>query len=330
MKHLRTVACLLAGLAVVGCRQTEPHADAAAASGTLRIDALPQAEVVIDGEVAGTTPFARDLPAGDHEIVLRATGFNDHEESVVLIGGGIADIDRVLVAADPGDPEAIAKLAEGFDIGEISAFEPPVRHRGAPDTEFAVPLYPRGNVRLADLSEFRIDVGEDFDEEGKLVFRRRSNVMFETKFDPEGRSIVAPVPEDVVSALKSGAIVTWGFYPAEGKPTTAKFRVVREDTRLAKRLKSMEERMAGHPEITLAQMRAQLYLNKKLYTAAYLEARKALALSEGDEVPPTQALAVMQSAAQRMNLRRTPLWQEIEEEIEQVPARVRRRHTKVR
>jgi hypothetical protein len=180
------------------------------------------------------------------------------------------------------------------------------------------------------LTEYRVDVGEAFRDEGRLVFRRRSQVLFATKFDPAGPSTVAPVPKKVVSALKSGAIVTWGFYPANGKPVTARFRVVRDDERIAKRLRRMEERMAGHPEVALAEMRAQLFLNKKLYTAAYLEARRALELAAGDEAPPTQALAVMQGAAQRMELRGTPLWQEIEDEIERVPARVRRRHTRVR
>jgi hypothetical protein len=330
MKHVRLCAGLLAGLAVAGCRGTGPQPDAASGRGMVRIDSLPQAEVVIDGEDAGNTPLVRDFPEGSHDIVLRAGGFRDHEESIRVVAGGIADVDRVLIAEDPGDPVAIAKLAAGLEIGELTAFEPRVRHRGAPDPEFVAPLYPRGNVRLRDLTEYRVDVGEAFRDEGRLVFRRRSQVLFATKFDPAGPSTVAPVPKKVVSALKSGAIVTWGFYPANGKPVTARFRVVRDDERIAKRLRRMEERMAGHPEVALAEMRAQLFLNKKLYTAAYLEARRALELAAGDEAPPTQALAVMQGAAQRMELRGTPLWQEIEDEIERVPARVRRRHTRVR
>lgn len=329
MKHLRLCACMFAGLAVAGCHGT-PEPDAASGRGLLRIESLPRAEVVLDGDVAGTTPFVRDLPEGPYEVVLRARGFRDHCESIELAAGGIADVDCVLVAEDPDDPVAIAKLAAGLDIGEVTAFEPPLRHGSAPDPGFVVPLYPRGNVRLGDLTEFRIDVGEAFRDEGRLVFRRRSQILFETRFDPAGQRTIAPVPDEVVSALKSGAIVTWGFFPVQGKPAAVRFRVVRDDERLAKRLQRMEERLAGHPEVTLAQMRAQLYLNRNLYTAAYLEGRRALDLAEGAAVPPAQALAVMQGAARRMDLQGTPLWQEIEEEIERVPARVRRRHTRVR
>ena len=117
---------------------------------------------------------------------------------------------------------------------------------------------------------------------------------------------------------------------ARDLPVTTKFKVVRDNPRLKKRLKQLEERMKGQPELAFCQLRAQLYLNKKLYVAAYLEGRRAVELSKGSEVPASQALTVMQNALQRMRLRKTPLWHEIEADIVRVSERVKERQRKAR
>ena len=64
-------------------------------------------------------------------------------------------------------------------------------------------------------------------------------------------------------------------------------------------------------------MRAQLYLNKRLYLAAYLEARKAFARSKH----AAQAVAIMQSALRRMHLDQTSLWDEVQEAAADMPPR---------
>lgn len=323
----RTWIVVLALSAVlVGCRKEEAPADA---RGRIELASLPKAEVSMDGKVVGETPLTLDASAGDHEVVLRTGGFDDFRQQVAVTSGETAAVDCVLTASDPNDPVAIAKLAAGFELGEWTEFEPVVRHRGANDADFVVPGYPRGNVRLDDLSEYRIDVGEEFETGGKLVFKKGGKVLFESAFDPEELSTKSALPEDLLKSLRPGSQVTWGFYPEKGKAKTAKFKLVKDDPRIAKRVARIEKRMAGQPEVTICQLRAQLYLNKKLYTAAYLEARRAVELSNDSEVAPSQALAVMQGAAQRMKLRNTPLWNEIERDIDAVPDRVKDRREKV-
>jgi hypothetical protein len=79
----------------------------------------------------------------------------------------------------------------------------------------------------------------------------------------------------------------------------------------------MQKRLAGQPDLVLHQMRAQLFLNKRLYLAAYLEARKAFARSKF----ATQAVAIMQSALRRMHLDETSLWGEVQEAAAAMPPR---------
>ena len=226
------------------------------------------------------------------------------------------------------DPKLASLTADGSAAVPMPAWtelEGLVTHAGAKGAAFVVPGYPRGRVRMKDLAEFRIDVGEEFDTPGKLMFKRGKTVLYAVEFDPQNRIILEPVPAAVRKALKSGALVTWGFYPVKGKPRTAKFKVVKDDPRLTKRIARMEERMKNHAEVDICQLRAQLYLNKKLYTAAYLEGLRALEVNPDKAAPPAQALTVMQSATQRMKLRKTPIWDEIERDASKLPDRIKER-----
>jgi PEGA domain len=48
----------------------------------------PGAEVSLDGEPIGTTPIERDdIPAGEHLIVFKLSGYDDHKEMVTVVGG---------------------------------------------------------------------------------------------------------------------------------------------------------------------------------------------------------------------------------------------------
>jgi hypothetical protein len=322
----RTIAIALLIAACGKAEKIEPSTG----TGTIQLAALPKAEVLVDGKVVGETPLKLQVAAGDREVVLRSEGFADHTEKVAVAADQTASVERVLKAKDPNDPVAIAKLAAGFEVGEWTEFEEVVRHRGAANADFVVPGYPRGNVRMSDLAEYRIDVGEEFEGAGKLVFKRGSKVLHEAQFDPEELITKTALPKDVLSALKPGAQVTWGFHPEKGKAVTAKFKVVKDDARIQKRLARIEKQMAGQDEIAICQVRGQLFLNKKLYTAAYLEGARALELSKDLEEKPSQALAVMQGAAQRMKLRKTPIWEEIEQQIIEIPQRVKDRRARAK
>ncbi len=50
----------------------------------------------------------------------------------------------------------------------------------------------------------------------------------------------------------------------EGMSGLEVLKLVKESAQLTKRVARIEKRMEGQPEVTLCQMRAQLYLNKKL------------------------------------------------------------------
>jgi hypothetical protein len=58
-------------------------------AGKVRFLSSPQgAEVSIDGEPIGTTPIERDdIPAGEHVIVFKLSGYEDHKEMVTVAGG---------------------------------------------------------------------------------------------------------------------------------------------------------------------------------------------------------------------------------------------------
>ncbi len=78
-----------------------------------------------------------------------------------------------LSADQATDPVALAELAETLDL-ELVDPEPLARQRGGPsgDGGKVWVLYPRGNVRLGDLKDYRIDVDADWEDEGTIEFRR--------------------------------------------------------------------------------------------------------------------------------------------------------------
>jgi eukaryotic-like serine/threonine-protein kinase len=64
-------------------------------AGGLRVLATPWAEVVIDGQVVDTTPFARAVPltAGRHFVTLRHPAANDENREVTIAVGEIVTLD---------------------------------------------------------------------------------------------------------------------------------------------------------------------------------------------------------------------------------------------
>ena len=324
MNYKQLSLLTLLSLAVACGGEKDETSSSGGESGKLVIASIPAAEVWIGGKSVGTSPIEHEIGAGSHEITLKTDGFADTKTTVEVASGKTVSIEPVLKANDPTDPVALSKIAKAMEFEEFSEFEPEMRHRGSKDDAFVVPLYPRGNVRVSDLSDYRIDVGEAFEGAGKLVFKRGSTVLHEAAFDPEDLSTTAPMPQAVIDALKKGATVTWGFYPEKGKSKTAKFKVVGEDSRLQKRVAKLEKRMADQPEVLVCQMRAQLFLNKRLYLAAYREGLRAVSMQKGSGVP-SQALAVMQNAVRRMDLKDTPLWDEVQGDVEKLSAKIRER-----
>ena len=74
------------------------HVAIAARAGTLVVTSnVPGAEVVIDGEPAGTTPASLALPAGSHRVVVRAEGWSSYDRPVEIHAEGTTQMTANLV-----------------------------------------------------------------------------------------------------------------------------------------------------------------------------------------------------------------------------------------
>lgn len=83
----------------------------------------------------------------------------------------------------------------------------------------------------------------------------------------------------------------------------------------------MEARVGDGDPYLVAAMRAQLYLNKRLYYAAYKEAKRALETGTEDA---TQAFAVVQASLRAMKLQKTALWRDLQANFDGVRGRFAR------
>ena len=87
------------------------------AVGKLRILSNPEgADVTIDGEPVGKTPFQRDdVNAGDHVFTFRLKGYYDHKETIMVVGGKERLISPDLKALPNGPSvEQMAKRKAGM------------------------------------------------------------------------------------------------------------------------------------------------------------------------------------------------------------------------
>jgi hypothetical protein len=65
--------------------------------GRISINAVPWAEVLIDGTAAGQTPLANlSLPIGTHEIVFRHPQFGERKQTVVVKVEGLSKVTQTL------------------------------------------------------------------------------------------------------------------------------------------------------------------------------------------------------------------------------------------
>jgi hypothetical protein len=250
---------------------------------------------------------------------------------LVAVSGGcggredpVAATSATAPAVSPASPDAaapltVASLAQELKI-ELTPFEEFERFRGGDDAPEVQLLYPREDVRAEDLDEFRVDVSSAFEPGGKLEFRQGKEVLFSSDFAPEDFTTSEEIPAEVRSA-KPGQAVTWGYFPEKGKPVTAQFTIVKEDPRLLEQIAKLEERVGTADSYLFTAMRAQLYLNKRLYYAAYKEAQQALLRGSEDA---TQAFAVIQASLRAMKLHKSALWADLRANFDGVRGRFAR------
>lgn len=111
--HQASQTCELCGLteaqAVARSLAESLREHLVAATGTLTVQSSPAgAEVLVDGEPAGTTPLELPIAAGEHSIVLRLPGHADEERRVVVEAGETSAVEVPLAASagvDHGRPD---------------------------------------------------------------------------------------------------------------------------------------------------------------------------------------------------------------------------------
>ena len=274
----------------------------------LTIACVPAAEVIIEGTARGTTPVRVEVPPGSHRLILRREGWKTRDLPLQLKEGETRTIDLLLAPIDPTDPAAIEELAAAFEL-RMEQWSKLEAQRGGWDEGSIAILFPRGIVRIADVANYRFQLGSEFDQQGAIVFRKDGNEIYRKQVNddwPENRKTNEELPKEVEAALKKGTEITWGFYPKKGKPVTASFRVV--EPRLDERIADIEKRLEGENPLLARQLKAQLYLSEGMAMAAYAEASAVV-----DAAPKAiKAYAVMRSALQKMELKGTPLWMDLQ------------------
>jgi hypothetical protein len=175
-----------------------------------------------------------------------------------------------LALLDVNDPASLDSLAKEFGI-EVQPFEMPSVHRGASEA-VAFLMYPSGEVRKDGLATYRVDVGEDYRNDGTLQFREGKKVLWkgQSAFNPARAETVSNLPKEVLDAVKAGDTVTWGiFFEDKRKPIKTEFRVV-DKTQVAKKLgefaNSKSFKKQAEPLQQLA--KASLFQNYGLHSEA--------------------------------------------------------------
>jgi hypothetical protein len=207
---------------------------------------------------------------------------------------------------DPTDAEAMASIASEFDL-VFPDMEKPETLRGTRKGAKIQVLYPRKDVRRDDLDQFRIDVIDTFEKKGAIEFRKGKEVLYTKPFEPERFETIEDIPAAVANAVEPGDKVTWGFYPEEGRPVTAVFKVVKESKKVTKRVGELEQRLAKNHPMVFASLKAQVFLDNRLHYAAYRESVEVLRYLDSPEV-----CAIAQASLRGMGLKKTSLWDDVQ------------------
>ena len=96
--HYRRLTCALAGLALIAASSLASSQVPSGASGTLSVQTTPpEATVIVDGEVRGTSPIILpNLAPGAHRVVIKRAGFLENSADVEVTAGRTTTLDRAL------------------------------------------------------------------------------------------------------------------------------------------------------------------------------------------------------------------------------------------
>ena len=242
------------------------------------------AEVLLSGVSLGRTPLSAAIKPGTYEVVLHREGFQDAKRHVSLSAGEVYRPEyQMLALTDLDDPVSRIAIGRALNVDTLGyRFERDRGSRG--DGPLLVLVYPRDNVRKADLDEYGFEV--DFEAlpatGGNLEFRRGEEVLSSEPFPENYRngSNHAPFPKAVRDQLRVGDVVTWGlrFKDKHGagneKNVLSTFTVVSEDVGAS--LAAFQQRLAKFnlDESVRGELEVRKFWSLGLMTAALARADK--------------------------------------------------------
>jgi hypothetical protein len=149
----------------------------------------------------------------------------------VFLAPGVRTRAPVVAAMTPKDLDARVAFeflltVYGIQLGDWSQ-DLSIDRGAAPLVEC---VYPRGDVRRADLRRYRCEVSPRFPEaQATLWFRREGDaedLVPSLPFHPERTPAVAPIPPEVLARLQVGDSVEWGVADGAKRERHATFRLV--------------------------------------------------------------------------------------------------------
>lgn len=296
-------------LAACGSDSTPTGTPTTTANITFKTD--PAASVWIDGENKGVTPIVIEVAEGTREVVLKADGFEDLQETIAVEAGKDLTVDTGLLLAGT-DVDDYKRLLATLGIEHEGYGEAPKAHRGYGDK--SVMLYwPQGTTRKAALRTYRIEVTPEYADDGYIVFRQGKKEIHREKFEANDLTTERALPASVMEAVKAGKSFSWGVYydSKRKKPEVAKFKIASSskersyDRKLAK-VQKRKAYLRSNP-VMRAMANVDLLRNNRYYAEA-LSYSLSMINTWPDTEMPFKSIAF---CLERLKLRDTSVYEEV-------------------
>ncbi len=269
----------------------------------LTVRSVPPAELRIDGASHGTTPLADvEVARGEHRLELVKDGWRMDPLPFTADAGGAPTFQLVMVPENPDDLAALRLLGEQVGL-TVAALDSP-RTRGE-SHDVVLPLFPRGKVRRSDLDQVRVDVTDEYEPGGRIVFRRGAQELASLPFEPERPVNELALPAAVRDALSAGDSVAWGYEAPSGARFDATFEVVADDA-AAEQLDAVARFCGDRMPRARCHLETQALLDAGLDYAAYRVASAAVHRDPSS----ARAWAVMETALTALGLADSEPWLE--------------------
>ena len=292
---------------------------------TLELESVLGAQVSVNEEAFEAVPYVARREPGEVRLVLRLDGHKDNVINPFYVEAGERYHRSYLgfSVADADDAAAIARTAEARGWSNPLPVVPEAsigrsRARRAFDVLL---LYPQGTVRAQDLGHYRVEMGEDYAEAGRVEFRRAGELLYQSE-RILSRETDGVVPASVLAVLKPGDVIEWGYRPEEGEAflTTVTVAAADLEESLAALDSQLDDPQAPQLPAVRAWFRAQHLLAAGLPGAAVAELERA---RDGGIVSlsllalETRLLRQLHAGAAR-HLESTVLWRSLESAHEEL------------